>query len=55
MKLHNFAKTMKQMGNHTAHTIPKPIDIIDDAVTIGNEQGNWSRTERNGRIYLERD
>jgi len=58
MTLTNFAKNMRKIrtGKPTARgkLARKPIEIIDDVVSIGDSMSGWDRSERNGRIYLTR-
>lgn len=58
MTLTNFAKNMRKIrtGRPTQarRQARKPIEIIDDVVSIEDTMSGWNKTERNGRIYLER-
>lgn len=52
--LNNFAKNMRQIRTTPTPPQHKQIEIIDDEVTIGATSSQWSKTERDGRVYLTR-
>ena len=58
MTLTDFAKNMRKIrtGRPATHRnrTRKPIEIIDDVVSISDTMDGWNKTERNGRIYLTR-
>lgn len=58
MTLLNFAKNLKriQTGATTVkrRRVTKPIEIIDDVVTVGSAGDGWDKIERNGRVYVSR-
>ena len=59
MTLTDFTKRMKKIGTPTGARTQrtkkaKPVEIIDDVVSIGGDNVGWDREERNGRVHLTR-
>jgi len=59
MTLTDFTKRMKKISTTTGARTPrtrqaKPVEIIDDVVSIGGDNAGWDKEERNGRMHLTR-
>jgi len=57
MTIINFAKNLKKLnkpGRPPRRATREQREIVDDTVAMGHESTEWTKEERNGRIYLTR-